>query len=42
VVTVCGANVEAGSIGSFTAVAESMYLNVGSIRADNLPVYLDL
>ena len=42
VVAVCGANVEAGSIGSFTAVTEYMYLNVDNIGAGNLPVYLDL
>jgi len=41
VVTVSRENVQAGSIGSFTAVAESMNLNVNSIGANGLPVYLE-
>jgi hypothetical protein len=42
VVVVCGANVETGSTGTFTAVAESMYVNVGGIGANHLPVDLEL
>jgi hypothetical protein len=42
VVDVCGANVEAVSIGMFAADTESVNLDVGSIGADHLPVDLDL
>jgi len=42
VVSLSGANVDTGSIGLFTSVAESINLNLDSIGVDNLPVYLDL
>ena len=39
---VCGANVHTGSIRSFTAVAESMELNAGSIGTNDPSVDLDV
>jgi hypothetical protein len=39
---VLGANVQTGSVGSFTAIAESMDLDVCCIGANNLSVNFDL
>jgi len=42
VVALCVANIETGSVCTFTVVAESMYLNVDNIGSGNLPVYIEL